>query len=408
MESKSISVESKTTRALVWMSVANEPFVVLYALIPFIMRKDLHASILQLSIFASLRPILSIFSFYWSANLTSQKHRLRSNLIGAWALARLPFLFVPWFDNPWYIVLACSIYELLNRSGNPALMEILKLNLQKNSREQIYSWCFVVSFLESILLGFIVSSVFENHLLPWQIFLGVTSMISLSSIFLQSKIPIPITKPDFSIPPQKIGERIFGPWKDAFSLLKSDRSFFRMQCGFMFGGIGLMLTAPILPLFCVDILSLSHSRITAAKSILMGLGVAISSHFWKQMLSKGKIDSLLRNVLIGFSLYLFLLYFSQSFLFLFYWSFILYGFSQAGSHLLWNLSGPIFSGREESSQFSRVNILMVGLRGSIIPATGGILCKLTAPSFVILCGAMICVSGILYMLLTRKPAFSSP
>lgn len=89
------TVGSKTIRALLWMSISNEPFVALYAIIPFIIRKDLAASLVQLSILASLRPVLSIFSFYWSANLTRQKHRLRSNLIGAWGLARLPFLFVP-------------------------------------------------------------------------------------------------------------------------------------------------------------------------------------------------------------------------------------------------------------------------------------------------------------------------
>lgn len=402
MESKIRSVESKTIRALLWMNISNEPFVVLYALMPFVMRKDLHASILQLSILASLRPILSIFSFYWSANLTHQKHRLRSNLIGAWALARLPFLFVPWIGHAWYIIFACGMYELLNRSGNPALMEILKINLQKDPREQIYSWCFVLSFLESILLGIVVSCALKNNLLPWQILLGITSVISLSSIFLQSKVPIPSTKAVPLVLPKKIGEKIFKPWKDAFSLLRSNPSFFRMQCGFMFGGVGLMLTAPSLPLFCVDILSLSHSEITTARSILMGLGVAVSSYFWKKMIAQEKTDLLLRNVLIGFSLYLFLLYFSKLGLFFFYLSFILYGLSQAGSHLLWNLSGPIFSGREESSQFSRVNILMVGLRGSVTPAMGGILCKFMGPSFVIFCGALICLSGAFYMLLTRR------
>jgi predicted MFS family arabinose efflux permease len=133
----------------------------------------------------------------------------------------------------------------------------------------------------------------------------------------------------------------------------------------------------------------------------MGLGVAISSYSCKKMIAQEKTDLLLRNVLIGFSLYLLLLYFSKLSLFFFYFSFILYGLSQAGSHLLWNLSGPIFSGQEESSQFSRVNILMVGLRGSITPAMGGILCKLMGPSFVILCGILICLSGAFYVILTK-------
>ena len=129
----------KTKNSLIWMSLSNEPFVVLYAILPFIIRKDLGASLVQLSILASLRPVLSIFSFYWSANLTRQRHLLRSNLIGAWLLARLPFLFVPWINDAWYIIFCCGVYELLNRSGNPALIELLKVNLQKDPGERIYN-----------------------------------------------------------------------------------------------------------------------------------------------------------------------------------------------------------------------------------------------------------------------------
>ena len=52
------------------MHLLNEPFVVLYALLTFILRKDLGASLLQISILSALRPTLPIFSFYWSANVT--------------------------------------------------------------------------------------------------------------------------------------------------------------------------------------------------------------------------------------------------------------------------------------------------------------------------------------------------
>jgi hypothetical protein len=68
----------QTRRALLWMNLSHEPFVVLYTLLPFIIRKDLHASLLQISILTALRPVLPLFSFYWSANLSRQRHRLRS------------------------------------------------------------------------------------------------------------------------------------------------------------------------------------------------------------------------------------------------------------------------------------------------------------------------------------------
>lgn len=349
------------------MSLSNEPFVVLYAILPFIIRKDLGASLVQLSILASLRPLLSIFSFYWSANLTRQRHLLRSNLIGAWFLARLPFLLVPWINNSWYIIFCCGVYELLNKSGNPALIEILKINLEKDPRERIYNLCFVLSFLESILLGFVITALLNKNVFPWQMLFGITALISLSSIFAQIQVPLPSTLR--SSPPirQKFAEKMINPWKDAFRFLKLNPDFFRFQCGFMLGGIGLMLASPSLSLFCVDFLRLSHAEITLGRSVLMGVGVTVSSYFWRQMISKQKTAQLLRNVLVGFSLYLFCLYLAGINLQFFYFAFILYGLAQAGSHLLWNLSGTLFAGNDDSSQYSRVNILMVGLRGTTTP-----------------------------------------
>lgn len=390
----------KTKNALLWMSFSNEPFVVLYAILPFIIRKDFGATLLQLSLLTSLRPVLSIFSFYWSANLTRQKHLLRSNLIGAWLLARLPFLFVPWIQNAWYIIFCCAMYELLNKSGNPALIELLKINLQKDHREKIYTRCFIFSFIESILLGFIITGFLNKSMISWQMLLGISTLISLSSILFQIQVPLP-TSPTATPIQQKLSEKIITPWKDALSLLKSKPRFFRFQCGFMLGGIGLMLVSPCLSLFCVDTLHLSHSEITFGRSVLMGIGIIASSYFWRKMISKQKTEQILINVLIGFSIYLFCLYFAAINIWFFYLSFTLYGLAQAGSHLLWNLSGPLFAGNDDSSQFSRVNILMVGLRGATAPALGGLLCSYFGPAPIILLGAIICFAGSWYMFLSK-------
>lgn len=382
------------------MNICNEPFVVLYVIIPFIIRKDLGASLIQLSVLSSLRPVMSLFSFYWSSNLTHQSYRLRSNLIGAWLFARLPFLFVPWINNTWYVLFCCACYELLNRSGNPALIELLKLNLPQQPRDRFYNFCFVLSFIESILLGIIVAA------LPlckdWQILFGITALISLSSIIAQMQIPVPTKSEQFFVNSESLIGKMLRPWKDAFILLKSKPEFFRFQCGFMLGGTGLMLVSPSLSLFYVDLLQLTHSEITIGRSILMGIGVTLSSYFWRKLISKQLIEPLLRYILLGFSMYLFFLCLSNIYLVCFYFSFILYGVSQAGSHLLWNLSGPLFSGDEDSSQFSRVNILMVGLRGAVAPAIGGLLCNYLGPIPVIIIGAIFCLTGSFYMMIPRK------
>ncbi len=389
---------SKTRTALLWMNLSNEPFVVLYALLPFILRKDLGATLLQISILTALRPVLPLFSFYWSANLTNRKHLLRSNLIGAWVLGRISFLFIPWIDSVWYIIFCCAVYEFFNKSGIPALIEILKINIPKESREKTYSFYFVLSFIESILLGFFMGGVLDLHQNSWKFLCCITALIGLTSLFVQLKLPIPVNNLRLPHPTRNsLKNRIIQPWKDALSLLKTRPDFARFQYGFMMGGFGLMLIAPSLSIFYVDKLQLAHSQLITGRSILMGVGIVLSSYFWRKALAKLPISQLTSRILIGFGIFPLTLALSPFHIHWFYLSFIFYGIAQAGSHLLWNLSGTLFAQDEESSQFSRVNILMLGLRGILAPALGGILCQFLGPIPMLFMGALICFTGAFYM-----------
>jgi len=392
----------RTRRALLWMNLSHEPFVILYVLLPFILRKNLNASILQISILSSLRPIMPVFSFYWSANLTNRKNFLRSNLIGAWVLARLPFLLVPWINNVWYLIFCCAVYELFNKSGIPALIEILKINIPKETRESTYMLYFVLSFLESILLGFVIAWVLDWNSSLWQIMLGFAALIGLTSIFPQLAVPIPIESSD-PIPKTSLSNRITQPWRETFSLLKQHPDFARFQYGFMLGGFSLMLIAPSLSIFYVDCLELPHASVVTGRSILMGAGIVFSSWLWKKFLIKERVPQMTQWILIGFACYLFFMILSQFHIGWFYLAFLFYGIAQAGSHLLWNLSGILFSNKADSSPFSRLNILMLGLRGAVAPALGGVLCNLLGPIPTLMIGTLICLIGVGYMKFSRPP-----
>ncbi len=406
MQNPSEEFQKKTRRALLWMNLSHEPFVVLYALLPFILRKDLHASLLQISTLSALRPILPVFSFYWSAHLARRPNHLRATLISAWVLARLPFLFIPWIDNVWYLIFCCGVYELFNKSGIPALIEILKINLPKKTRETTFTLYFVFTFLESILLGFLIANFLDRYSSAWQILVALTALLGLSSIALQLRVPLPEIPAQLP-PPADTGKKfvlipyILQPWKEAFALLKKDAAFARFQWGFMVGGFSLMLVAPALSIFYADHLDLSHSQVVMGRSILMGGGIVLSSYFWQKSLDKQRVPQITRWILLGFALYLFSLSLASVHLAWFYTAFILYGVAQAGSHLLWNLSGTLFASSEDSAPFSRLNILMLGLRGAIAPALGGILCNLFGPVPILLGGGALCLAGVAFMFLPR-------
>ena len=163
----------------------------------------------------------------------------------------------------------------------------------------------------------------------------------------------------------------------------------------------MMMTAP-LAFFCHDVLHVSSSSYTHARTIFMAVGVALSTFFWKKLLSAISMNRITAMVLLVFATYaavMLLAQVHQAFLFS---AFLVYGIAQSGSQLLWNLSGPYFAGNEDSSQYTVVNVLTVGVRGIVAPFAGGALCSAFGPSVAISVSLGLCVFGVGFMLFERK------
>jgi len=59
------------------------------------------------------------------------------------------------------------------------------------------------------------------------------------------------------------------------------------------------------------------------------------------------------------------------------------------------MSGPIFSGKDDSSRYTGVNVALAGIRGAIAPPLGGYLAILCGPVQVLIMGGALCFySGI--------------
>ncbi len=404
MSSRSKEILNKTRLAFLWMNIADEPFMALFGLLLFILRKDLNASALQISIFATIKPVISIFSFYWSSNLTKKRHNLLSNMISAWVLARIPFLLIFFMNNVWYIIFSTAVFQLFYRAGIPAQMEIAKKNVYKDQREKLFSYMFVLRFAESILMGIFLGKLLDMHYSIWKYAFFGFSLLSISSYYFQKKIPIDTQgyKTDFRYN-EDLKSKIIGPWKDFFSLMKSRPDFSHFQWCFMIGGFGLMLMVPATAIYYAEILTLSHEDISIARCIWMGVGVIASSFFWQKNISKLPIYKLTSIIIAGFSLFpLFLLFASFNLMWLNV-AFLFYGIAQSGSHLLWNLSGTMFSNsNEDSSKYTSVNVLTVGIRGAIAPVMGGFLCTIISPIYVLVLGCSICLFGSLFSLGIKK------
>jgi MFS family permease len=385
---------TKTKSAILWTNLLNESLFTLYGLLAFILRKDLGATAFQIALLTMLKPLVSLFSFYWSTGSKHTKDRLRQNVFLTGILSRAPFFLFPFLDNVWFFIFAAAQHMLFARAGTPAWMEILKLNLPKREREKYFSLGAALGYAEGVLIAIAFGFLLDHYAYSWKILFFLSACIGIAGVLIQKRLPIqdPEGITESESPDSKENPLIM-PWKATWNLMKNRKDFARFQWGFMACGFGIMLIQPALPLFFVDILHISYTDLAIALSICKGLGFVFSSSLWARFMDRIDVSKLSSLVFVGVGLFPLLLMLTPWSLIWLYIAYFVYGIAQAGSHLIWNLSGPLFSGERNSSLYTSVNIVMVGMRGMIAPPLGGILCTLCGPFWVLGFGILLCFYG---------------
>jgi hypothetical protein len=388
-EEDKLSFYKPTRLAIIATSLLNESFIAFFGLLPFILRKELHATIFQISLFTTIKPAISVLSFYWSIMIAQKFASINSNLLLTGLFARIPFLLFPLFNSVWYMIFASAIYTLFSRASIPSWMEVLKLNLAKPLREKIFSLSSALGYVENILIAIALGAALDFYVITWKLFFLFSTFLGICSVFIQWRTPV---APSISMP-----TKWSSPFKDGIKLLLKRKDFAHFQIGSFINIFGFMIMVPTLTIFYADTLKLSYTEMSIGRYIFMGLGYVFFASFWARALSIYKFHKLTSIVCLGFGFFPFfvlLAYFNHAWI---YCAFMLYGITQAGSHLIWNMSGPIFAKEEDSAPFSSINVLMVGIRGLIAPLIGGILVSFFSPFIVLFLGAFFCFLGSFYL-----------
>lgn len=388
-----------TKLSFLWMSLSQEPFVALYALLPFILAKDLKASALEISFFVAIRPVSSLLSYYWHAFTKSWHPNLRKHLSVAWTLSFIPFLIYPPLSNLGYVILAATLYQLFSKAAMPPFYEIFKQNLDPIERKKLISNTYIASFLISALLGLFFGQVLDQKPSSWRIAAGIFASLALTSLYIQKKLTYDDTSKDQA---SSKGDFLVGPLKQSLAILKSSCEFKNFQIGFMIGGSALMFIGPALTIFYADSLNISHKSFTQARYIFMSIGILCSTPFWKKALKQITLNQLMPYVSLIFGLFPLVVIVSYFHTPIINSAFMLYGIAQAGSHLVWNLSASVFSKDQDSAPYTALNILMQGVRGLFAPVLGGVFTHIFGPVVVLILGSLMAFYGVYVMIKNNK------
>lgn len=397
---------TRTALAYVWTRVLDTPFWALFNLMIFMLYKELHATPLQLAIMISLKPMSSILASYWSARVHQKPERLVSSIITARWLAYIPFLAFPFVHNLWYLIACSGIFMFLQVGMMPSWMELLKQNVADNSREKVFSYMQTVGYLGSGLLMFLLGVILDTWSGSWKWMFPIAAIIALLAQLWQRTITVRASAINPSIDSHP--NPILKPWKSAFEVLRQHHNFAKFQVGFLLFGSGLMILQPILPVFLEDGLHLSYLEIGVAISFCKGIGFACSSPLWGRWIQQLNIFRFSSIISLLATIFPFLLMAAQEHLVWLYVAYIIYGLMQAGSELSWNMSGPIFAKKEDSSPFSSVNVISVGIRGLFIPSLGALcLSYFGLYSVILLSGALFICSTLTMLFFSREANMQS-
>jgi hypothetical protein len=383
-----IASESRSLYSYGATRLLDVPFWALHALIPVILYKDLGASPFQIACLVTLKPLLSLFSMYWGHQVGGKPDRLLGNIRLARTLAYIPFFFFPFIDNPWFFVVVYSLYMMLQLGTVPAWMELLNRNVAKEKRERSFALIQAFCYMGGGVLPFLIGGILDGSEQAWRWLFPAAACIGLCADFIQRKIPtITFDKPS----PIKIDVK--KPWADAYKLLKDRPDFLRYQIGFMVVGAGLMIIQPALPIFFTDVLRLSYTEISVAITFAKGLGYAIASPVWGKRLHRSDVFYFSGSIAIVAALFPVLLFIATTNVMWLYIAYFCYGIAQAGQELIWNMSGPLFARTEDSTPFTTVNLMAIGLRGALVPFLGSAIIAISTSSLPLAIGSGLCFLG---------------
>ena len=271
-----------------------------------------------------------------------------------------------------------------------------KKNIFPNKWAGAFSLGSMISYSSGVIFTLLFMEIVDIDQMMWKILFYVSLLSGIIGVCLQSLL----FDNDQDIDKNTFIKNInlIEPIKDSLRLLKKNHKFRDFQWAFMIGGLGLMIIKPVLPIYITKTLGLKYADLMVAFCIYKAFGFVLSTPIWSRIIKIGSYNIFLFIIFFTFFLYVTFLSYSLHSLNYLFLGYLIYGIAQAGSHMIWNLSGPLFSENDSSSRYTAVNIFMVGIRGLIGPFIGVQLLLFYSPRSIFLLSSLLFLVGGLFSL----------
>ncbi|MFS8564572.1 MAG: hypothetical protein LVR00_09880 [Rhabdochlamydiaceae bacterium] len=94
-----------------------------------------------------------------------------------------PFLFVPWIDSAWIVILSFGLYMMFYRAGFTVWIETIKTKMPPPSRERLMGFSSALDYGLTALLTFALGPLLDRDPESWRLLFPLTAFLGLISTY---------------------------------------------------------------------------------------------------------------------------------------------------------------------------------------------------------------------------------
>lgn len=367
------------------------PLEAIYTLFIFIAAKELNASLLQIALLASSKPVSALLAYFCSAVVSRKPQHVKTYLIMVNGLAALPALAFPFVDNCWFYVGAHLIFMTGQRAIFPAWNMVLKNSMTFEAMSKLQAKGISIQQAVMIFSPLLFGYWIDHSKELWKTLFFLLGVLQLCSSCMMLRLTITHVETLYTPIPM-----LQAHFRNSLNLLREQKDFVQYLCLFFLGGAGLVMMQSTLPLFFKNDLHLSYTTITLAVSGCKGLALISSAKLWAHWVNKVSLYRFNFYINIFSVLFIASVLLSNSNMEWLFIAYLFYGTMQAGCEMSWNMSGPFFAKEQECSLHSSLNLPFIGVRGLIFPFVGQSLFYYSSANIVFICAGILCLASVAY------------
>ncbi len=358
-----------------------------------ILRRELGATPLQLSVLASAGAAFGLLSLVWVRLI----HGRRPLTFAVWPgfVARSLFLLVPFVRTAWSFVAILVATSLLTSVAEPANASVVQRVYPKGHRGRALATVRLAAGLLAILLALVAGYLLQ--LFTYRLIFPVAALAGMAACLRYWQMPVPA---DANEPTrERPGLRT------AVAIIQDDARFRRLLTAHFVFGTGIWLQIPANPVMLHDVLHASTSQVGLFVAIGATAGM-LGNALWGRVVDRVSGMVALRAVYTIGAITPIVLSFADT-----SWILVLTAATDAmmatGIDTVWMLTLIEAGDGRRTAQYVGISATLAGIRGVIAPLISGLVIEYVGVHAVYLMAAACMATGVI-MLSTTLRAMSAP